>query len=370
MYPPPTAHRLTRAQLPRVAVPRRAPAAARRAALPPRPHGRQRPAELQPRRAAAGARTGPPAEQLLRARGLAAATFSHDPPPTHCLPCLNPPTATSKTKTPKQIANLSRAHDWRRRFNISVGGYGEVQGDYSELLARSVFCLVAAGDGWSARFDDAVLHGCIPVIVIDGVVGPWGHQLRWRAFSVRVREADVARLPEILLAIPPARVARMQRALAGVWRRFAWLSHPWLLRQARELQAVNERARRRLLEGRADGGGGGGGGGGGNSSAAADEADAAAMEAARPPWLRGLRRGEWRDDAFGSVVQWLHHKLRQREAAAAGAGGGAPDGGGGGAAGAGAAEARFHRPPRTRIKQHRRWRQRARRDDGGGVGEV
>jgi hypothetical protein len=22
-----------------------------------------------------------------------------------------------------------------------------------------VFCLVAAGDGWSARFDDAMLHG-------------------------------------------------------------------------------------------------------------------------------------------------------------------------------------------------------------------
>lgn len=29
----------------------------------------------------------------------------------------------------------------------------------SELLTRSVFCLVAAGDGWSARFDDAMLHG-------------------------------------------------------------------------------------------------------------------------------------------------------------------------------------------------------------------
>ena len=28
-----------------------------------------------------------------------------------------------------------------------------------QLLARSVFCLVAAGDGWSARFDDAMLHG-------------------------------------------------------------------------------------------------------------------------------------------------------------------------------------------------------------------
>jgi hypothetical protein len=25
------------------------------------------------------------------------------------------------------------------------------------------------GDGWSARLEDAVLHGCIPVIIIDNV---------------------------------------------------------------------------------------------------------------------------------------------------------------------------------------------------------
>ncbi|KIZ02089.1 exostosin-like glycosyltransferase [Monoraphidium neglectum] len=59
----------------------------------------------------------------------------------------------------QKLARLSKEQSWLSRYNISIGGYDEITGDYSELLARSVFCLVAAGDGWSARFDDAMLHG-------------------------------------------------------------------------------------------------------------------------------------------------------------------------------------------------------------------
>jgi hypothetical protein len=43
-----------------------------------------------------------------------------------------------------------------------------IEGDYSQLLASSIFCLVLPGDGWSARMDDAMLHGCIPVIIMVG----------------------------------------------------------------------------------------------------------------------------------------------------------------------------------------------------------
>ena len=45
-----------------------------------------------------------------------------------------------------------------------------MEGDYSELLSSSIFCLVIPGDGWSARMDDATLHGCIPVIIMVGVL--------------------------------------------------------------------------------------------------------------------------------------------------------------------------------------------------------
>lgn len=47
------------------------------------------------------------------------------------------------------------------RRNPSSPGAEEVKlaGDYSQLLASSIFCLVLPGDGWSARMDDATLHG-------------------------------------------------------------------------------------------------------------------------------------------------------------------------------------------------------------------
>ncbi|GBF96649.1 exostosin-like glycosyltransferase [Raphidocelis subcapitata] len=213
---------------------------------------------------------------------------------------LNDPPAFSRGVR-QRIANLSREHDWARRFSIHVGGYDELPGDYSELLSRSVFCLVAAGDGWSARFDDAMLHGCIPVIVIDKVVGPWGHQLRWSAFSVRVAEADVGRLPEILQAVPPDRVARMQRAAAAVWRRFAWLSHPVLVRGAGELLEANARAAAAAAV---------------NGAINATGSVQPQQQAQQAGWLRP---GAWRDDAFHTILQWLHHKLAQREAGSAGA---------------------------------------------------
>jgi hypothetical protein len=44
------------------------------------------------------------------------------------------------------------------------GGAGEAEeGEretYGGMLARSRFCFVLPGDGWSARFEDAVMHGC------------------------------------------------------------------------------------------------------------------------------------------------------------------------------------------------------------------
>lgn len=42
------------------------------------------------------------------------------------------------------------------------------------------------------------------------------------AFSLRVAQADMARVPDILEAVPAERVQQMQVALAKVWHRCAW----------------------------------------------------------------------------------------------------------------------------------------------------
>ena len=106
--------------------------------------------------------------------------------------------------------------EWQRRFAIAIGNSSDIPGSYSELLASSLFCLCPpgnaaclcllqgcavfsavyvigraqiamlcgsacrpvpsaqrnsrAGDGFSTRLEDAVLHGCLPVIVNDGVL--------------------------------------------------------------------------------------------------------------------------------------------------------------------------------------------------------
>lgn len=59
----------------------------------------------------------------------------------------------------------------------------------------------------------------------DHIVQPWeGDLLDWAAFSLRVPNADLPRLPDILAAVTPAEIARLQAGLAEVWPRFLWHS--------------------------------------------------------------------------------------------------------------------------------------------------
>jgi hypothetical protein len=54
-------------------------------------------------------------------------------------------------------------HDWWKTYKIHIGE-GNLPGEsgsYSELLASSVFCFALMGDGYSSRFDDAIIHGWV-----------------------------------------------------------------------------------------------------------------------------------------------------------------------------------------------------------------
>ena len=51
-------------------------------------------------------------------------------------------------------------------LNRGVGAKtGEME--YAQELCSSVFCLAMPGDGWSPRVNEAMRHGCIPVIIMD-----------------------------------------------------------------------------------------------------------------------------------------------------------------------------------------------------------
>ncbi len=43
------------------------------------------------------------------------------------------------------LFNLSRTHNWKEKHNIVMGHYDDVPGEYGELLARSMFCVLAPG---------------------------------------------------------------------------------------------------------------------------------------------------------------------------------------------------------------------------------
>ncbi len=114
----------------------------------------------------------------------------------------------------QKLYKLSKEGGWREKHRIFILGPEEASGhQYSHLLSRSIFCLVATGqrlscpiaavlsppgDGWSARAEDAVLHGCIPLIVMDNVHAVFESILELDDFSVRIKESAVEDIPSIL----------------------------------------------------------------------------------------------------------------------------------------------------------------------------
>ncbi|KAG2494840.1 hypothetical protein HYH03_007080 [Edaphochlamys debaryana] len=179
------------------------------------------------------------------------------------------------------IYNMSQEGGWagKHRFLIGDREDADVAGSYTELLARSVFCLVAGGDGWSARMEDAVLHGCIPVIILDGVHAVFESILDLDLFSVRIAEADVGRILEILQAVPERSVRAKQAHLGHVWHRFRYASLPGLARELRSLREANE-------------------------AKAAGGTEDSAVHFPRP-----FKGDDTVDDAFETIMKWLYSRI-------------------------------------------------------------
>ncbi|KAG2495607.1 hypothetical protein HYH03_006207 [Edaphochlamys debaryana] len=79
---------------------------------------------------------------------------------------------------------------------------------YGEHLLTSKYCFGPMGGGHGQRQIQAALAGCVPVVISDGVLESFEPYLDWNEFGVRVAEADIPRLHEILGAISPEEYAR------------------------------------------------------------------------------------------------------------------------------------------------------------------
>jgi len=107
-------------------------------------------------------------------------------------------------------------------FDIST----EHPSTYYEDMQRAIFCLCPLGWApWSPRLVEAVVFGCIPVIIADDIVLPFADAIPWEQISVFVAERDVPRLDSILTSIPLQDILRKQRLLAGASVKQALLFH-------------------------------------------------------------------------------------------------------------------------------------------------
>ncbi|KAI3427182.1 hypothetical protein D9Q98_007119 [Chlorella vulgaris] len=188
----------------------------------------------------------------------------------------------------QRLATASREGDWLNKHRIAVGERGAVPGDYSELMASSEFCLVLPGDGWVARMDDATLHGCIPVIIMDEVDVSFESIVDLSCFTLRIPQANLEKLPEVLLAVPEERRQDMRRALAYVWQKFTYSSYAPYAKVVRDIQQRNaqEAAQWHAAQGL-------------NASTAPPASLPAPVTDLDPE----------ADDAFTTIMAWLHSRI-------------------------------------------------------------
>ncbi|KXZ48695.1 hypothetical protein GPECTOR_26g598 [Gonium pectorale] len=210
---------------------------------------------------------------------------------------------------PEKIYKMAKEGGWAEKHRFFIGDGEDVRGEYTELLSRANFCLVAPGDGWSARMEDAVLHGCIPVIIADGVHAVFESLLDVDAFALRLPQEQVPRLLEILLAVPPKTIRSKQAHLGRVWHRFRYASLPGLAAElrragddnrarwaAKDAAAAATQQRRRALQQE-------------GAAAAGTAAGNNGTAAGKLPLPRPYKGEPSDDDAFATILQWLHSRI-------------------------------------------------------------
>ena len=102
---------------------------------------------------------------------------------------------------------------------------------YRELMGNSTFCLILRGDTPSTRkFSEAVLAGCVPVLIADMPAWPFDQRLDYTSFTIEFDWRAAMRSPraviEMLLRVTPAQLAAKQAALARVRPHFRYHADP------------------------------------------------------------------------------------------------------------------------------------------------
>ena len=94
---------------------------------------------------------------------------------------------------------------------------------YREEMRASTFCLCPRGwSPWTLRAYQALMVGCIPVIIADEIEFPYENSFDWRQVSIKIPEKRHLETIDILRSVPDDVVERKRKAMAKFWPSVAW----------------------------------------------------------------------------------------------------------------------------------------------------
>ena len=103
---------------------------------------------------------------------------------------------------------------------------------YVQDMMSSVFCLCPEGwHAWNPRPYQAVLLGCIPVLLSEELELAFEEVLDYSKFMIRIKPSDVKSLKEILTNVSSGEIEEKRREMERVWRLF-WYGSKGLAEEA------------------------------------------------------------------------------------------------------------------------------------------
>lgn len=106
-------------------------------------------------------------------------------------------------------------------FNYSVRCNGQQMVDYPEILEDATFCLVIRGSRLGqSSLSDALMAGCIPVIVADGYVLPFSEVIDWKRAAITIREEELSNVLNVLSRYSQPAMRNMRRQATFLWETY------------------------------------------------------------------------------------------------------------------------------------------------------
>ncbi|XP_048767289.2 exostosin-2-like [Ostrea edulis] len=108
-----------------------------------------------------------------------------------------------------------------KKWDFTRRCQGLVEYKYPDILQESKFCMVlrSARLGHTA-LGDALMTGCVPVIVADGYILPFSEVLDWKRAAVVIREDDLKDVVEVLKSYSMERIYQMRRQARFFWENY------------------------------------------------------------------------------------------------------------------------------------------------------